>query len=223
MLIGKNRVIRRRALVGLLVAASLTLLTLSYRQGSAGMVGDIQRGALAATAPFSAAAHRVTQPFVDGWNWVSGLAHARETQLRLTHEASLAAVYAARLQAAERQNADFRNLLHFQGQNPSYNGIGASVIGQPWSIYQSHITISAGVAQGVRVGDPVVAPIQNGAGLIGQVDSVAGSTAEVDLLTDPSRSVATRVLGSSARGLLQSSPGTPGLFSLLQVSVTASI
>ena len=68
MLIGKNRHLRRRAVIGLLLAASLTLLTLSFRQGSEGAIGAIQRGALAITAPFSSATTRVTKPFVDAWN-----------------------------------------------------------------------------------------------------------------------------------------------------------
>ena len=46
MLLSKNRIIRRRAVVGLLLAASLTLLTLSFRQGSTGVVGEIQRDAV---------------------------------------------------------------------------------------------------------------------------------------------------------------------------------
>ena len=77
MLIGKNRHLRRRAVIGLLLAASLTLLTLSFRQGSEGAIGAIQRGAMAITAPFSAATTRVTKPFVDAWNWTSGLVDAR--------------------------------------------------------------------------------------------------------------------------------------------------
>ena len=56
-------------MIGLLLAASLTLLTLSFRQGSEGAIGAIQRGALAITAPFSSATTRVTKPFVDAWNW----------------------------------------------------------------------------------------------------------------------------------------------------------
>src|SRR6476646_9730709 len=83
MLLSKNRVIRRRAVVGLLVAASLTLLTMSYREGSTGVVGSIQRGAVSVTAPFASAAHRVTRPFVDGWNWTTGLVHARNQTAQL--------------------------------------------------------------------------------------------------------------------------------------------
>ena len=47
-------VIKRRA-------ASLTLLTLSFRQGSTGFVGEIQRNAVSVTAPFATVAHRVIQ------------------------------------------------------------------------------------------------------------------------------------------------------------------
>ena len=82
MLIGKNRHLRRRAVIGLLLAASLTLLTLSFRQGSEGAIGAIQRGALTITAPFSSATTRVTKPFVDAWNWTSGLADARSENAR---------------------------------------------------------------------------------------------------------------------------------------------
>ena len=56
MLLSKNRIIRRRAVVGLLLAASLTLLTLSFRQGSSGVVGEIQRDAVSVTAPFATVA-----------------------------------------------------------------------------------------------------------------------------------------------------------------------
>ena len=43
MLLGNNRLIRRRVIVGLLLAASLTLLTLSFREGNGGVIGGIQR------------------------------------------------------------------------------------------------------------------------------------------------------------------------------------
>src|SRR5215467_13937097 len=83
MLLSKNRVIRRRAVVGLLVAASLTLLTMSYREGSTGVVGSVQNGVTEVTAPFASVAHRVTRPFVDGWHWTTGLINARDQTAKL--------------------------------------------------------------------------------------------------------------------------------------------
>jgi len=68
MLIGKNRLIRRRVIIGLLLAASLTLLTLSFREGSAGVTGSIRRSTLSITAPLSDVVHRITQPVADAWD-----------------------------------------------------------------------------------------------------------------------------------------------------------
>ncbi len=225
MLIGKNRVIRRRALVGLLVVASLSLLTLSYRQGSQGLVGDIQRGTLAVTAPFSAVTHRVTQPFVDGWHWLSGLTHAHESEIQLKQAQALAAEEAAKNQQLQRQLQDLIQITHFVNANPKLTGIATEVIGQPFTALQQHLTIDAGTSHGIKVGDAVVAPIKDGASLIGRVDSVVGNYAEVDLITDPQTAVSATVSGTSpsARGLLQVAPGSYGLFSLLDVSPTAHV
>jgi rod shape-determining protein MreC len=226
MLIGKNRVIRRRAFVGLLVAAALSLLTLSYRQGSQGLVGDIQRGTLAVTAPFSAATHRVTQPFVDGWHWLSGLTHAHESQIQLQQAKAVAAKLQAELIQARRTNADLEQLTHFVSANPQFTGVSAAVSAQSFTIFQRHITIGAGTSSGVQVGDPVVAPVADGASLIGRIDSVSGSYAVVDLITDPQSAVAATVSGTSgtaARGLLQVASGSYGLFDLLDVSPDAHV
>ena len=100
MLLSKNRIIRRRAVVGLLLAASLTLLTLSFRQGSTGVVGEIQRDAVSITAPFATVAHRVTRPAVDAWNWGSGLTSARDSTEQLKR-ISKEAIAIGRTRAAE--------------------------------------------------------------------------------------------------------------------------
>src|SRR6476619_704047 len=105
MLIGKNRHLRRRAVIGLLLAASLTLLTLSFRQGSEGATGAIQRGALTITAPFSSATTRVTKPFVDAWNWTSGLADARSENQRLKDKLEIANAANQTLQQVEAELA----------------------------------------------------------------------------------------------------------------------
>ena len=223
MLIGKNRAIRRRALVGLLVAASLSLLTLSYRQGSQGVVGDIQRGTLAVTAPFSAVTHRVTQPFVDGWHWLSGLTHAHESEIQLKQAEAQAAKYKALWIQAQRTNADLAQLTHFVNANPKLTGVATQVTAQSFTSLQQRITIGAGTSSGIRVGDPVVAPIPDGASLIGIVDSVVGDAADVDLITDPQASEAATVSGTSARGLLQAASGSYGVFSLLDVSPNAHV
>ncbi len=216
MLLGKHRVIRRRAIVGLLLAASLTLLTLSFRQGSGGVIGGIHRGALSLTAPASRIVHRVVQPVVDGWNWTTGLINARNENEKLHQQLKNVGAMVVRYQNLQEQNANFKALLHYQQAAP-YETVGASLISQSPDLYTRTITLDVGSDQGVAVNDPVVAPAgasPSFAGLIGRVSLVAPGSCTVTLIVDKGSSVWSRVLGSSAKGLIQPSSGDPSVLSM---------
>jgi len=229
MLISKNRVIRRRAIIGLLFAASLTLLTLSFRDGSNGAIGAIQRTAVSVTAPASEVTHRVTQPFVDAWHWTSGLVNAREENTKLKAELQRAT---AQLQAAEHaqiSNTQLRNLLHFQ-HNPvsaSYKSVGADVIAPPANAYHQSITLDVGSNDGVAVNDPVVAPSGDGsgapAGLIGRVSEVTGSASKVQLITDPESAVTASDEKGGAKGIVLPSAGNPDMLQMINVPISAAM
>jgi rod shape-determining protein MreC len=216
MLLGKHRVIRRRAIVGLLLAASLTLLTLSFRQGSDGVTGGIHRGALSLTGPASRIVHRVVQPVVDGWNWTTGLINARGENERLKAQLRNFGAMAVRYQNLQEQNANFARLLHYQQAVP-FETVGASLISQSYNLYTRTIQLDVGSDQGVAVNDPVVAPAGSSpllAGLIGRVSLVSPETCTVTLIVDKNSSVWSRVLGSSAKGLVQLSSGDPNELSM---------
>src|SRR5581483_5148518 len=117
MLLSKNRIIRRRAVVGLLVLAALALLSLSYRQGSTGVVGDIQRGTSSVTAPLTTAANRVTRPFIDAWNWTRGLINARNENARLRRYQQEYSALLTKWRVAQGQLKSESALLHFKSQN----------------------------------------------------------------------------------------------------------
>src|SRR5262245_25245740 len=103
MLLRKNRLIRRRVIIGLLLAASLTLLTLSFRESSGGAAGAVQRSVLSVTGPATDAVHRVTQPVVDAWNWSSGLINARDENAKLKKQVGQASGYAVQIQEQEQE------------------------------------------------------------------------------------------------------------------------
>ena len=97
-----DRVIRRRILLGFLVAASFGLLTAWYREVDDGPLHRAQ-GSVADTAvPLSAAVHRVSRPFRDLWDWSRGLANARDEVQRLQAINQRQAVELARQQQAAR-------------------------------------------------------------------------------------------------------------------------
>src|SRR5947208_4604113 len=191
MLIGKNRFIRRRAVIGLLLAASLTLLTLSFRWGSDGVIGVIQRGALSITAPFSEATTRVTKPFVDAWNWAGGLVDARSENERLKKQLEEARAANLLMQQLQADIAKDRQLLHFTQTSAlasQYGFVGATVIQQSNNAYNQTITLGVGSADGVSLNDPVVPPAGDStylAGLIGPVSSVTSHPCAVRLILDP--------------------------------------
>jgi rod shape-determining protein MreC len=215
MLLSKNRIIRRRAVVGLLLAASLTLLTLSFREGSSGVVGEIQRNAVSVTAPFATVAHRVTRPAVDAWNWASGLASARNSSEQLT---KLQAKY-GKSQVIQNQLAEevarLKALLHFKSTLGQTKSVAGQVLEQSPTAYQNTVTIDIGSSAGVAVNDPVVAPTQDSGALVGKVVQVTGDQAVVTLLLDPQNYVTAGVQGEpNAVGLIKAASGQVGILSL---------
>lgn len=221
MLLSKNRIIRRRAVVGLLVLAALALLSLSYRQGSTGVVGDVQRGTSSVTAPLTTAANRVTQPFVDAWNWTRGLINARNENARLQRYQHEYSQLITQLRVLQAQIKSDNALLHFQQHNSVAGNPptqAASVIQQPADVYDGSVVIDAGSSSGLAVNDPVVAPSgsSGGGGLIGVVTACGASTCNVRLITDQKigSAVTARVIGTAAQGSLVPSSGAPGLLSL---------
>jgi rod shape-determining protein MreC len=215
MLLSKNRIIRRRAVVGLLLAASLTLLTLSFRQGSTGFVGEIQRDAVSITAPFATVAHRVTRPAVDAWNWASGLASARDSSEQLKKLQQQYGKTQVLLNDANTENARLRALLHFKSTLGQTKSVAGQVLEQSPTAYQNTVTIDIGTSAGVAVNDPVVAPTEDSGALVGKISHVTGDQAVVTLLLDPQNYVTAGVQGEpNAVGLIKAASGQVGILSL---------
>jgi rod shape-determining protein MreC len=224
MLLSKNRVIRRRAVVGLLVAASLMLLTASYREGSTGVVGAVQRNVVSVTAPFATVAHRVTRPFVDGWHWTTGLIHARNQEAELKILRTKLGQATSKIRQDDATIAQLQQSSHWVQSNPQFTTKSGGVILGSFGGPLYTLTIGIGSSDGVAVNDAVVAPTSDGGGLVGLVTHVTGSTAQVQTLLDPSAGVTAQVQGEQgAFGTVIPATGSPGQLSLIQVPVTARV
>jgi rod shape-determining protein MreC len=218
MLLSKNRVIRRRAVVGLLVAASLTLLTMSYREGSTGVVGSVQNGAAEVTAPFASVAHRVTSPFVDGWHWTTGLIDARNQTAKLHRLEAQAGRDASMIKQLQAEVAELQQQAHYVQQSPNFHTVSGSVIMQSPDSDTPSVMIGIGSNSGVQENDPVIAPMSSGGALVGRVAHVTGDTATVQVLLDPAIGVTASVQGrQGANGTIVPSTGTPGELTMAQV------
>ncbi|MBO9345859.1 MAG: rod shape-determining protein MreC [Chloroflexi bacterium] len=127
-----------------------------------------------------------------------------------------------RLREFQAEIKQYRDLLRFASDNPTYEVVGADVIGMADMLkcegvnpqsptagkcanviagdpspFVRYITINAGARDGIEVGMPVVA---GGLALVGRVGKVSHATAQVQLLTDPASFVNVRMVESRASG-----------------------
>jgi rod shape-determining protein MreC len=206
-------VIRRRILLGFLVAASFGLLTAWYREVDDGPLHRAQGSVADAAVPVSAAVQRVSRPFRDLWGWGRGLADARDEARRLQAINQRQAIENARLQQLLADTTDYRTLLGFT-RNPRFSVLledftprGADVIERPVEPDAVHVLIDSGRANGVAKGDAVVVGIdRDRAALVGLVERVNENSSVVNLVTSPDFAIGGSVPAAQANGIVR--PGS---------------
>jgi rod shape-determining protein MreC len=194
---------RRRAVLGLLVACALILVTASFGDG----LRSVERGALEVFGPIQEGASRVLKPVRDGAGWVGDTIDAKGDveQLRKERDEYRNALIEER-QAAD-ENARLRGLLgiderlSLDEQGP----VTARVYGRSPTVLSSTLTVNKGSKDGIREDQPVV----SGAGLVGRVDTVSRSSAVILLITDSDSGVSAKVQESGSFGIVKTAVGDP--------------
>ena len=74
---------RRRAVLVVLVALSLTLLTAYFGESSSGGLHSVQRGAMEVLAPIQEGANRVVKPVRDLFGWFGSTLDAKSERDKL--------------------------------------------------------------------------------------------------------------------------------------------
>jgi rod shape-determining protein MreC len=200
----RKQVRRRRAVLALLVAASLTLLSVSFQGGLRGFQG----GAGTVFGPVETAASRALKPARDLVNWFDETFRARGRNKQLRAQVNDLRERVAAGEAASQENRQLRGLLRLRrnGQIPAgYRPVTARVIARSPTIWFSTVTIDAGSGREIRVDDPVI----NGDGLVGQVTAVSHGTAEVTLITDHTSAVSGMVVPDGTTGVIKAQVGNP--------------
>jgi rod shape-determining protein MreC len=195
--------------VGGLVALSLILITISFREPSTGVLHRIEGAGATVLRPFEVAAERVARPFRDVYGYFAGLIHVKRENERLKDQLNELRQKALQGEAAQEQNAQLRDQLRFidSPQFPAdYAPVNTRIIG--WrSEFDQQVVIAAGSDHGIREETPVV----TSDGLVGSVTQVTGSAALVTLLTDESSAVQARDQKTGAFGLVRHGQGEGSL------------
>src|SRR4051812_37897359 len=173
---------RRRAVLVVLVAASLILLTAYFGESSDGRLHSVQRGAMSTLAPIQEGASRILKPFRDLFGWFGDTLDAKDQRDAYRKQAD---AYRMQLAQKDEQLNQALQLGKLKVQDTTggmdrYSPIDARVFGRSPSTWYQRVEINKGTNDNVHRGDPVI----NGAGLVGKVETVTGGSAVVTLLTD---------------------------------------
>jgi rod shape-determining protein MreC len=198
---------RRRAVLGLLVAGSLILLTAYFGESAGGGLHSVQRGVVEVVSPIQEGASRALKPVRDLVGWVGDTIDAKGEVKQLRAERNALREQAVTGAAAARENDQLRGLLNLdKARGLSDEGpVAARVIGQDPSVWWSQVLINKGTSDGVLPNHPVVSP----EGLVGVVSTATSNSAIVTLLTDHRTAVGARVAESGVGGVIEVEAGRP--------------
>jgi rod shape-determining protein MreC len=199
---------RRRAVLGLLVACSLILLTAYFGESTGGALHGVQRGTSEILNPVQEGASRALKPIRDLFGWFGDTIDAKGQVQDLRAERDRLRTEALSNENAVADNRRLSDLLELDGALglKDYAPKTGRVIFQSPTVWYATIRVDKGSDDGVKVGQPVI----NEEALIGRVTDVIGGSAQVTLITDQTMKVPARAGSRGVFGIVEpSSVGNP--------------
>jgi rod shape-determining protein MreC len=217
-----KQVRRRRAVLALLVAVSLILLTAYFGESPNSPLHSVQRGIVQVLSPVQTGASKVLSPVRDVANWVSDTLRAKTERDELRQQVNNLTYQVDTLRAQAAQNAQLRAEVGLDENIgiANYRPVGGNVISRDPSLWYQQVEVDSGSDEGVTENDPVLA---DGA-LVGDVTTVDPSVSWVTLITDHDYAVGAQIQdASSDDGILAPSVGNPNQLLLQDLPGNAQI
>ena len=199
---------RRRAVLGLLVACSLILLTAYFGETSGGALHAVQRGTSEILNPVQEGASRALKPVRDLFGWFGDTVAAKGQVEDLRAERNRLRTEVAQNDVIAEDYDRLSKLVELQGALglDDYAPKTGRVIFQSATVWYATIRVDKGSDDGVQVGQPVL----NEEALIGRVTEVFGGSAQVTLITDTTTKVPARAGRQGVFGIVEpTSAGNP--------------
>ena len=204
-----KQVRRRRAVLALLVGASLILLTAYFGESPESPLHNVQRGIVQVLSPVQQGASTVLSPVKDVAGWFSDTLNAKSRSDRLAKQVAQLTKQLDYYQQKATLTSQLERQLGFDASNSisSYQPVAADVIGRDPTFWYQTITINKGSDDGVSLNDPVTG---DGA-LVGKVTTVDSTVSIVTLITDHTFGAAAEVLDGATgdTGVLVPAVGAP--------------
>jgi len=193
--------------LALLVAASLTLMTLDRLGPASAVLTGGRAAARQALSPLQAAGEAAVRPLGELAGGLSRAGALRRENARLRREVTELRSQAARAEALGRENALLAGALGLVPVDGAAPPVAARVVSLPNGRAGSTFVVDRGSEAGVRPGMPVMA---SGA-LVGRVVRSSRGWAAVLPLADPTSAVGIRLSGSGETGLAEGAGRSAGL------------
>lgn len=189
--------IRRLALLGLVVAVCLVLLTVQTR-GHAAPAADL---IALITAPVQKALTGVHRAAFGVWTTYMDWKNVRTENRRLRDENHRLRVEALVVTETLQENGRLRRLLDLRARMP-LDTLPGEIIAREWGGWVRSLTVNRGRADEIRRLTAVISPD----GLVGRVVEVRPGTSVVQVLTDPASTVGAHVLRTRTPGVVEGEP-----------------
>jgi rod shape-determining protein MreC len=199
---------RRRAVLVLLVALSLILLSAYFRESPGGGLHSVQRGFLTVVSPIQDGANKALKPVRDLFGWFGETLHARSQVAQLHKQVERLQGQLIARQSNERLYRQMTGLLRLDSRivtASNYSPVTATVVFKSPNLWYETVIVDVGTAQGVHLEDPVV----SGEDLVGKVTQVASDAAQVSLITDSEVGVSAMINSTGVTGMVQPKVGDP--------------
>lgn len=190
---------RPRAVIGLLVLAAVTIITLDASQGKSSPVDPLRTAVGAVIGPVEDTTASVTRPITNSRDYFGDVRELRQQNDDLQARLDDLTVQARASGANLARDDELAGIAHF-ADTEGYPIVPAQVIGiGPAQSFSQTVTIDAGTRDGVVPDLTVI----NSAGLVGRVISATASTATVLLIIDSDSTVGGRLSDSMELGFLK--------------------
>ncbi len=188
---------RARAVLGVLLLVSITLILLDVRGSSA--VGGLRGLVSAVVGPVETAVASVSAPFVSMAQSATSFGNADERTAVASEQLGEAGGSAAAQSDVIRAATELEAMLKTAGVG-GYSVLPARVVAYGTAqTFNGTVTIDAGSGDGISTDMSVM----NGQGLVGKVISVGPATATVQLATDDDSVIGARLVSSGDAGALE--------------------
>ena len=216
-----KQVRRRRAVLGVLVGASLILLTAYFGESQNSPLHSIQRGIVEVLSPIQEGASKALSPVRDVANWFSSTFRAKSQLDEYKNEVNQLRAEVAQLRQYKSDYGALSQEVQLDAKigASSYAPVAANVYERDSQLWYSQLFVDKGTDDGVRANDPVISQD----GLIGRVLQAYATVSVVQLITAPKMSVTAEVQPGGYTGELVPSVGNPNQLELTFLPSHANI